>query len=232
MPIHKHKITIAIDGYSSCGKSTLARDLARRLSYVYVDSGAMYRAVTLHLLRESISPLDEDRVKLEIPKIHLSFQIVDGINCIFMNGENVADEIRSMKVNQLVSPVAAISSVRKAMVAQQRLMGSEKGIVMDGRDIGTVVFPKAELKLFITASIEVRTERRWLELQNRGFDIGREEVEKNIIERDHIDTSRADSPLAKADDAIEIDNSFLDRRQQLDAAYDLARSTIYRVSQT
>ena len=231
MPINRTKIIVAIDGYSSCGKSTLAKDLARRLSYVYVDSGAMYRAVTLYFLRHSISPTDLDKVKAEIPNIHLRFNISEGSSCIFLNGENVAHEIRTMAVNQLVSPVAAISAVRRAMVAQQRLMGSEKGLVMDGRDIGTVVFPEAELKLFITASIEIRTERRWLELQERGFDISRKEVEKNLIERDHIDTSRSDSPLAKAEDAIEIDNSFLDRHQQLDAAYDLARNTIFRQSE-
>jgi cytidylate kinase len=210
------KITIAIDGFSSCGKSTLARDLAKVLGYAYVDSGAMYRAVTLYFLKNKIDYSDPDAVRRALPQIKIQFKLKDNGNRTFLNGEDVEEQIRTMEVSQHVSPVAAISEVRKAMVAQQQAMGQEKGIVMDGRDIGTVVFPDAELKIFLTASETVRCQRRFEELQQKGWDITPKEVKKNLAERDHIDSSRADSPLKQAEDAVVVDNSLLTPQEQLD----------------
>jgi cytidylate kinase len=224
------KIIIAIDGYSACGKSTLAKDLARRLSYIYIDSGAMYRAVTYWVIQHNVDLKDSLAIEHALSQIHISFQQVSGHNTIFLNQQNIESEIRTMEVNQLVSPVAAISSIRRAMVKQQQLIGSQKGIVMDGRDIGTVVFPNAELKIFLTADVEIRTIRRWQELTNRGFDISKSEVKENLEERDRIDTSRSDSPLMKATDAIEINNSNLTREQQADLVYQLSRERIFEAT--
>ncbi len=208
------KITIAIDGHSSCGKSTLAKDLAKELDYIYVDSGAMYRAVTLFFIQNNIDLKDQDAIMKALALIEIKFvQSPDGRHTL-LNGVDVEQEIRTMEVSRLVSPVAAISSVRKKLVEQQQAMGIEKGMVMDGRDIGTVVFPDAELKIFLTADNEVRAQRRFEELKAKGQDISLEEVAKNLLERDHIDSNRADSPLMKAERAVVIDNSYLSRTEQ------------------
>lgn len=220
------KIIIAIDGYSSCGKSTLARALAKRLKYIHIDSGAMYRAVTLYFLRHKVNIADVQDVNdaLEDISIYLSFENESQVT--WLNHENVDMPIRHPSINEKVSDVSTLSAVRKAMVAQQRRMGLEKGIVMDGRDIGTVVFPEAALKIFLTADLEVRVERRWLELQQKGMEIHRDEVRANLQLRDHIDSTRDDSPLRKADDATIIDTSYLTPKEQLQIALDLARSII------
>lgn len=214
-----HKIIIAIDGHSSCGKSTLARSLAQRLGYTYIDSGAMYRAVTLYLLRHGISATERERIDAVLPKLHLSF---NEKNEMLLNGENVEHEIRQMKVSNYVSEVAAVPEVRRAMVKQQQEMGRQRGIVMDGRDIGTVVFPDAELKIFLTASSQTRAQRRYEELQQKGYPSTIAEVEKNLAHRDHIDSTREDSPLKQAADAIIIDNTKLSREAQLARALELA----------
>lgn len=226
MPSGQRKIIIAIDGYSSCGKSTLASALAKRLRYVHIDSGAMYRAITLYFQRFSINHEDAEQVAeaLKNISIHLSFD--HDIQITWLNHENVETAIREPQINQLVSNVSALSSVRRAMVAQQRRMGIDKGVVMDGRDIGTVVFPDAELKLFLVAELDVRVERRWLELINKGINISREEVKTNLLLRDHIDSTRDDSPLRQASDATVIDTSYLTPKEQLQMAVDLARSII------
>lgn len=220
------KIIIAIDGYSSCGKSTLAGALAKRLLYVHIDSGAMYRAITLYFKRNSVDHLDPDQVADALSKIsiHLSFE--NDAQVTWLNRENVEAPIREPEINQLVSNVSALSAVRKEMVAQQRKMGLKKGVVMDGRDIGTVVFPDAELKLFLIADLDVRVERRWIELKNKGIDISREDVKANLLLRDHIDSTREDSPLRQAADATVIDTSYLTPKEQLQIAVDLARSII------
>jgi len=207
------KIVIAIDGLSACGKSTLAKDLAKRLDYIYVDSGAMYRAVTLYALKNNV-PLSALPEHLE--NIHISFKPDGNAQRVLLNGIDVSDDIRSKAVNELVSPVAAISEVRSFLVAQQKAFGEKKAIVMDGRDIGTVVFPNAEMKFFISADIDVRTDRRTSELAEMGKSMTREEIKSNLKIRDHIDSTREDSPLTKASDAIEIDNSELNKEQQLD----------------
>lgn len=212
------KITIAIDGFSSCGKSTLAKALAKKLDYAFIDTGAMYRATTLYFLRKKIDVNDEKQVKTALENILITFQSLGGKNTTFLNGENVEDEIRGAEVSNHVSQVAAISPVRRKMVDLQRQMGKNKGVVMDGRDIGTVVFPDAELKLFITADTKIRTQRRFDELKNKGKDVNFEDIQNNLLERDRIDSTRADSPLKKADDAIEIDNTHLTREQQLNLA--------------
>ncbi len=220
------KIIVAIDGYSSCGKSTLARELAKRLGYLHIDSGAMYRAVTLYMMRHHIDIHDPDEMAWALEKIsiHLSFE--NDTQVTWMNHENVEKAIREPSINDMVSNVSALSAVRKEMVAQQRRMGAKNGIVMDGRDIGTVVFPKADLKLFIIADLDVRVERRWLELHSMGISISREEVKSNILRRDHIDSTREDSPLRQAAEAVVIDTSYLTPKEQLQIAVDLARSTI------
>ncbi|NBC09153.1 MAG: (d)CMP kinase [Bacteroidetes bacterium] len=214
-----HKIIIAIDGHSSCGKSTLARSLAQRLGYTYIDSGAMYRAVTLYLLRHGISAAERERIDAVLPKLQLSF---NDKNEMLLNGENVEHEIRQMKVSNYVSEVAAVPEVRRAMVEQQQEMGRQRGIVMDGRDIGTVVFPDAELKIFLTASSQTRAQRRHEELRQKGYPSTIAEVEKNLAHRDHIDSTREDSPLKQAADAIIIDNTRLSREAQLARALELA----------
>lgn len=207
------KITIAIDGYSSCGKSTMAKDLAKEIGYVYVDTGAMYRSVTLYALRHGLINADGS-VKVEdlekaMPDVHISFQFNEttGRPDCYLNGELVEKEIRSLEVSSHVSPIAAIGFVREALVKQQQLMGKAKGIVMDGRDIGTTVFPDAELKIFVTASSQVRAQRRYDELKEKGMPADFDAILKNVEERDYIDTHREVSPLRKANDAITLDNS-------------------------
>ena len=213
------KITIAIDGFSSCGKSTMAKDLAREIGYIYIDSGAMYRAVTLYCLENGLFTTDGiDTAKLEaaMPDIRISFQLNPETQrpMTFLNGANVEDRIRTMEVSTRVSPVAALPFVREALVKLQQKMGQEKGIVMDGRDIGTAVFPDAELKIFVTASAEIRAQRRYDELKAKGQDASFEEILANVKERDYIDQNREVSPLRKADDAILLDNSNLTIEEQ------------------
>jgi len=214
------KITIAIDGFSSCGKSTMAKDLAKEIGYIYVDTGAMYRSVTLFALRHNLFNADgtirEEELKEQLKDINISFQLnkTTGRPDTYLNGENVENAIRTMEVSSHVSPIATLAFVREALVAQQQRMGAEKGIVMDGRDIGTVVFPKAELKIFVTASAEVRAQRRYDELKAKGMDADYADILKNVEERDYIDSHRATSPLRKADDAIELDNSNLTIAEQ------------------
>ena len=214
------KITIAIDGLSSCGKSTMAKELAKAIGYIYVDTGAMYRAVTLFALRHGIFNADGsvqlEKLKEMMPQIGISFKLnnVTGRPETYLNSENVEQEIRSMEVSAHVSPIAAIDFVRTALVAQQQQMGKEKGIVMDGRDIGTVVFPDAELKIYVTADAEVRAQRRFEELKEKGQPADFNTILKNVQERDYIDSHREVSPLRKADDALELDNSDLTITQQ------------------
>ncbi len=214
------KITIAIDGFSSCGKSTMAKDLAKEIGYIYVDTGAMYRSVTLYALRHNLFNADgtirEEELKEQMKDINISFQLnkTTGRPDTYLNGENVENDIRTMEISSHVSPIATLAFVREALVAQQQRMGAEKGIVMDGRDIGTVVFPKAELKIFVTASAEVRAQRRYDELKAKGMDADYADILKNVEERDYIDSHRATSPLRKADDAIELDNSNLTIAEQ------------------
>ena len=206
------KITIAIDGHSSCGKSTMAKDLAREVGYVYVDTGAMYRSVTLFALRNGLftaDGIDEEILRQRMPEIKISFKFnaETGRPDTYLNGELVEQEIRTMEVSNHVSPIATLGFVREAMVAQQQQMGKDKGVVMDGRDIGTVVFPDAELKVFVTASAEVRAQRRYDELKGKGMEADYDEILKNVQERDYIDSHREVSPLRQADDAILLDNS-------------------------
>ncbi|MBP3757848.1 MAG: (d)CMP kinase [Prevotella sp.] len=214
------KIIIAIDGHSSCGKSTMAKDLARRLGYIYVDTGAMYRAVTLYALRNHLFCADgtikTDELEARMKDIQISFRLNEqtGRPDTYLNGELVENDIRTMEVSSHVSPIATLAFVRSAMVAQQQRMGEEKGIVMDGRDIGTVVFPNAELKIFVTASAEVRAQRRYDELKQKGMEADYDEILKNVQERDYIDSHREVSPLRKADDAIELDNSHMTIAEQ------------------
>ena len=207
------KITIAIDGHSSCGKSTMAKDLAREVGYVYVDTGAMYRCVTLFALRNGLFAADgsinEDELRHQMSNIHISFRFnaEKGRPDTYLNDELVEDVIRSMEVSSHVSPIATLGFVREAMVAQQQQMGQGGGVVMDGRDIGTVVFPNAELKIFVTASAEVRAQRRYDELKAKGMEADYAEILKNVQERDYIDSHRAVSPLKQAPDALLLDNS-------------------------
>jgi cytidylate kinase len=208
------KITIAIDGHSSCGKSTMAKDLAREVGYVYVDTGAMYRSVTLFALRNGLftdDDINEEELRRRMPEIHISFKFnpETGRPDTYLNGELVEKDIRTMEVSNKVSPIATLGFVREAMVAQQQQMGKDKGVVMDGRDIGTTVFPDAELKVFVTASAEVRAQRRYDELKAKGMDADFDDILKNVQERDYIDSHREVSPLRKADDAIELDNSHM-----------------------
>jgi len=214
------KIIITIDGYSSCGKSTLAKQLAKRLDYIFIDSGAMYRAITLYFLDNKVDIQDPTTIESALAKIQLEFKNNNhtGQSDIWLNGENVEKAIRTMKISNHVSEVAALEAVRHYAVSQQQAMGEKKGIVMDGRDIGTTVFPKAELKIFMTASIEVRTHRRYDELKPKFPDISLEEVKENLLKRDLIDSTRKISPLRQAKDAITLDNSKLSMPQQLDIA--------------
>ncbi|HLN73072.1 MAG TPA: (d)CMP kinase [Prolixibacteraceae bacterium] len=214
------RIVVAIDGHSSCGKSTIAKALAARFGYAFIDSGAMYRAVTLYALRHRL--IEDGVVKTQelidaLPDIKIEFRYNPLLqkSDTYLNGENVEDEIRQLPVSQNVSPVATIAEVRAAMVHLQQEMGKSKGIVMDGRDIGTVVFPDAELKLFVTASPEIRAQRRYDELKAKGEIVSYEEILQNVMERDHIDSTRETSPLRKAEDALVLDNSHLTREEQL-----------------
>ena len=214
------KITIAIDGHSSCGKSTMAKDLAREVGYVYVDTGAMYRSVTLYALRQGLFREDgsvmTDRLEAEMSQIHITFKFnpETGRPDTYLNNACVEQEIRSLEVSNHVSPIAAIPFVRTAMVAQLQQMGRDKGVVMDGRDIGTTVFPDAELKIFVTASPEVRAQRRFDELQQKGMPADYADILKNVEERDYLDSHREVSPLRKADDAILLDNSHMTIAEQ------------------
>lgn len=220
------KIIIAVDGYSSCGKSTLAKDLAKELSYVFIDSGAMYRAITLYFLREHINWNNEETILEELKNIKLYFEYDEENNTsdIYLNDENVESMIRDMLVSENVSEVAAIKAVREFAVEQQQQMGKKKGIVMDGRDIGTTVFPYAQLKIFVTADSAVRVERRFKELFEKNPHITIEEVKNNLEMRDYIDSNREFSPLKKAQDAIILDNSNLTKEEQLKIALDWARA--------
>ena len=214
------KIVIAIDGFSSCGKSTMAKDLAREVGYIYVDTGAMYRAVTLFAMRNNVfdaeGNIDETRLKALLPDVKLTFQLNNETKLpeVCLNGENVERYIRTLEVSQHVSPIAALPFVREKLVEQQQAMGNEKGIVMDGRDIGTVVFPNAELKIFVTASAEIRAQRRFKELETKGMPADFDEILQNVEQRDYIDTHRETSPLRQADDALVLDNSHLTITEQ------------------
>jgi cytidylate kinase len=226
-----NKITIAIDGFSSTGKSTVAKQLAKALGYVYVDTGAMYRAVTYYAMQNgliNVSDFNSEALIYQLPKIKLSFKFNEALGFaeVYLNDVNVEKKIRTLEVSGFVSKVAAVSEVRKKLVEQQQKMGQDKGVVMDGRDIGTVVFPNAELKLFMTASAETRAERRYQELIERGDKVEYNDVLKNVQERDYIDSNREDSPLTKADDAIEIDNSNLTLEEQFNKILRLAKMTI------
>ena len=219
------KITIAIDGYSSTGKSTLAKALAKKMGYLYVDSGAMYRAVTLYALDNGFiaSQLNQNQLISLLPQIQIEFKMnpETGIGEVFLNGKNVEQEIRSMRVSAWVSPVSAISEVRTKLVSQQQSMGLKKGVVMDGRDIGSVVFPNAELKLFLTADDDVRAKRRFDELMQKSHNVSLESVKANLIARDQQDSSREDSPLIQTQDSVVIDNSKLTIQDQLDLVLNL-----------
>lgn len=220
------KITIAIDGFSSTGKSTLAKQLAEHLGYVYVDTGAMYRAVTFFAMQNGYITtdfFDKQTLINSLPsiKLHFEFNSELGFAEMYLNNVNIETEIRTLEVSNFVSLVAEVSEVRAKLVEQQQEMGKGKGIVMDGRDIGTVVFPKAELKVFMTASSETRAQRRFEELQQKGQTVSFEEVLKNVEQRDYIDTHRDDSPLRRADEAIEIDNSYLTREEQFNAVLEM-----------
>lgn len=214
------KIVIAIDGFSSCGKSTMAKDLAREVGYIYVDTGAMYRAVTLFAMRNDVfdaeGNIDETRLKALLPDVKLTFQLNNETKLpeVCLNGECVERDIRTLEVSQHVSPIAALPFVREKLVEQQQAMGNEKGIVMDGRDIGTVVFPNAELKIFVTASAEIRAQRRFKELEAKGMPADFDEILQNVEQRDYIDTHRETSPLRQADDALVLDNSHLTIAEQ------------------
>jgi cytidylate kinase len=228
---NKKKIIIAIDGHSSCGKSTVAKDVARQLNYLYLDSGAMYRAVTLYCLRHNLirnGVLDVSALVSNLDDIKISFKPNPETfnNDTYLNGENIEDEIRQLKVSQSVSRVAANSDLRHHLVALQREIGKFKGIVMDGRDIGTVVFPEAELKIFMTASTDIRAKRRYDELIAKGEYVNYEEIKANIIDRDRYDEQRLISPLRKAKDALVLNNGFLTREEQLKWVLDKVNDVI------
>ena len=226
----KKQITIAIDGYSACGKSTLAKDLAKKLSFIFIDSGAMYRGVALYCLQNNL--FDDDTNPKQVDIIHalknitLSFQLINDNNCLLLNGKNVEELIRGGEVAAVVSKVARIKEVRMKLVMEQQKMGANGGIVMEGRDIGSVVFPKAELKLFITASQGIRTQRRYLELKSKGIEAKIETISSNLAERDLMDSSRKESPLIQVADAIVLDNSKLTREEQLDFVLDSVRNLV------
>ena len=229
------KIIIAIDGFSSTGKSTVAKQLAKALGYVYIDTGAMYRAVTLFAMNHNLvgqGYLREKELEEKLSEIQIHFKLnpTTDVADVYLNGENVERKVRTLEVSQYVSPIATVSAVRRKLVEQQQKMGEEKGIVMDGRDIGTVVFPNAELKLFMTASAEKRARRRHDELLERGEHVSYEDVLENVVTRDKIDVSREDSPLVKAENAIEIDNSNLTLQEQFDKILSLSKKSISEAS--
>lgn len=217
--MNQKRITIAIDGFSACGKSTLAKDLAKRLGYVFIDSGAMYRAAALYCLRQQLiqdGELDKVGIDAQLSQMDIHFEAVAAESHIFLNGQDVSHEIREPKVAEIVSIVAAYKPIREKLVEAQQKMGVLGGIVMDGRDIGSVVFPHAELKLFVTADPEIRVQRRLAEMQSKGIEMSVEEVRQNLAERDHLDSTRAESPLIQVDDALVLDNSQLTKEEQLD----------------
>lgn len=226
------QLTIAIDGHSSCGKSTMAKDLAKEIGYIYVDTGAMYRAVTLYAMRQGLidaeGNINVEELEKQLADINISFQLnkETGRPDTFLNGENVEAQIRTMEVSAHVSPVAALPFVRRKLVEEQQKMGEGGGIVMDGRDIGTVVFPNADLKIFVTASAEVRAERRYKELKEKGEAADYDEILENVKQRDYIDTHRETSPLRKADDALELDNSHMTIDEQRQWLLDRVRERI------
>lgn len=226
----KKQITIAIDGYSACGKSTLAKDLAKKLSFIFIDSGAMYRGVALYCLQNNLFDTDGAPKQVDIiqalKNITLSFQLINDNNCLLLNGKNVEELIRGTEVAAVVSKVATIKEVRVKLVMEQQKMGMQGGIVMDGRDIGSVVFPSAELKLFITASPEIRAQRRYLELKSKGIEAKINEISLNLSERDLMDSSRKESPLIQVADAIVMDNSKLTREEQLDFVLNLVSNLV------
>ena len=223
------KITIAIDGYSACGKSTLAKALAKALDYSFIDSGAMYRGAALFFQRlgyGSEKHIDRSALDMAIPDLELSFKIHNAKNCLYLRDENIEDEIRQAHVANIVSKVATIKAVRIALVKQQQRMGENGGIVMDGRDIGSIVFPNAQLKLFVTADPEIRAQRRFEELQEKGIPQSLEEVKSNLTKRDHIDSTRKESPLIQVKDAIVLDNSTLTKKEQLEWVLTKAKKII------
>lgn len=225
------KITIALDGFSSTGKSTLAKQIAKELGYVYVDTGAMYRAVTLFAMQNNWvndQELNEEKLVEALPEIKINFVFNPNLGFaeVYLNGNNVENKIRSLDVSQQVSKIAAVSQVRSKLVEQQQIMGQDKAVVMDGRDIGTVVFPNAELKLFMTADAQTRAKRRFDELSAKGDNVNFQDVLSNVIERDLIDSTREDSPLIKAQDAVEIDNSNLTKEEQFKLVMDLIQTKL------
>ena len=223
-----HKIIIAIDGHSACGKSSTAKVVARKLGYMYIDSGAMYRATTYHFLQKDIDISNPDQVSKALKGVDIQFKIdASGNSQVLLNGTFAEEFIRTMEVNKHVSEVSAISSVRRAMVSLQRQIGTEKGVVMDGRDIGSVVFPDAELKIFMTASLEVRAERRQKELREKGIEEKLSVISSNLKSRDEADSTRADSPLVKAEDAVVVDTTHLTFDDQVDKIVKLAEQIIY-----
>lgn len=218
------KIIVAIDGFSSCGKSSFAKLIAKKYGYIFIDTGAMYRAVTLFALRGGMicdGVVDRSRVIAALPSLEISFRKSEPVNLILLNGEDVSDAIRSLEVSNFVSQISGIGEVRRKMVLLQQAMGRERGIVMDGRDIGTVVFPDAELKIYMTASVDVRAERRYKELIAKGDNVSLEDIEENISYRDHLDQTRNESPLRMADDAILLDNSNMTIEEQMEWVDDL-----------
>lgn len=221
------QVVIAIDGFSSCGKSTLAKDIAKQLKLIYIDTGAMYRAATLIALRNNYidgNNVNEPSLLMDLKLTSMLFKIVDGANTLFLNGENVEREIRSIEVSSQVSLISTIPSIRELLVERQREMGANSGVILDGRDIGTTVFPNADVKIFVTAMNDIRAKRRFNEMVASGAKITMEEVAANIKYRDYMDQNRATSPLKKADDAIVLDNSCLSKQEQLQAALDIIKS--------
>ena len=228
------KITIAIDGFSSTGKSTIAKALAKKLQYIYVDSGAMYRAVSLYAMEKgyiSEAMFYKEELIADLPKIQIGFEFNESLEVaeVYLNGKNVEQRVRTLEVSNFVSRVAEVSEVRQQLVQQQQEMGKNKGVVMDGRDIGTVVFKDAEIKLFLTASADTRAQRRFNELIKRGDNVSYEAIYKNVVDRDFIDTTREDSPLVKANDAIEIDNSEMTKEQQFEMIYAIVKEKLQAI---
>lgn len=220
-----NKIVIAIDGYSGCGKSSTAKEVAKKLGFTYIDSGAMYRATALHFLNENLSPLHAEEVEKGLKSLQISFKLNPETEKqeTYLNGVNVEDEIRTMRISERVSEAATVKAIRTALVAQQQQLGQNKGVVMDGRDIGSVVFPKAELKLFMTADVKTRAQRRQLELLAKGERVSLEEIKLNLEGRDEVDSNRNESPLIKVADAVAIDTSTLTFSQQVDQILDLVK---------